>query len=126
MRYPTTAARKSLAARFDLPYSDLMQDWEWEVADFERFGEFLDAYKLQSLMDDERFSLMEILVQCVEDALSHSGDDAAWLEIEPLLLLNASLHRATIDYWARAHCMESEGLFHVSVRMRRIWHAKFS
>jgi hypothetical protein len=41
---PSTAAREALAARFGLAYSDRMQDWEWEVADVDRFGEFLDAY----------------------------------------------------------------------------------
>ena len=47
---------KALAVRFRLPYSDDMQDWEWEVADYKRFGEFLDAYQATDMSDDERFS----------------------------------------------------------------------
>jgi hypothetical protein len=126
MRYPTTAARKSLAARFGLPYADVMQDWEWEVADCKRFDEFLEAYRTQTLTDDERFSLMEILVQCAEDTVSRSDENTSWSAIEPLLLLNSSLHKATIEYWARLYSVKSGEFFRVSAKMRRVWQIKFS
>ncbi len=40
----STPARKALAARSGRPYSDGMQDWEWEVADAHRVGDFLSTY----------------------------------------------------------------------------------
>ena len=44
-----------------------MQDWEWEVASPERIDEFLAAYEGGELTDDERFTLMETLLQSFED-----------------------------------------------------------
>jgi hypothetical protein len=66
-RWPTTTARKALSRRFGIPLDQYSQDWEWEVADATRFDEFLAAYHDPSLSDDERVSLIEILIQCVEN-----------------------------------------------------------
>ncbi len=77
-----------------------MQDWEWEVADSARLVEFLAAYSNPVLSAEERFSLMEILIQCVEDAKSLS----AWSEIEPLVHASSILHASTIEYRS---CLEA-------------------
>lgn len=49
LNFPSTEARRALAKRFDLPYADEMQDWEWEIADASRFEEFSAAYSLAEL-----------------------------------------------------------------------------
>jgi hypothetical protein len=97
-----------------------MQDWEWEVADASRFMAFLEVYKSGGLGDDELFSLMEVLVQCVED-MDASSYPGAWCEVERLLMLKPCLHRATVEYWARLGEVEPEGLFRVSQGMRALW-----
>jgi hypothetical protein len=66
-RYPTAAAIASLAARFNLPNEPNMQDWEHEVSDHKRLAEFLEAYESGSLTEDERFTLMETIVDSVEE-----------------------------------------------------------
>jgi hypothetical protein len=66
-RYPTRKAIDSLAARFDLPYTPFMQDWEWEVADSDRIDEFVAGYHSGELNEDERFTLMETIIQSFED-----------------------------------------------------------
>lgn len=81
-RNPSSLARRSLAATFDLPYSDDMQDWEWEVADATRFEEFLDVFRTGDLSDDERFSLMEVLVQCAEDVANAPEFEVFWQSIK--------------------------------------------
>jgi len=120
-RFPTTAAQRSLAARFALPYSDQMQDWEYEVADPQRFGEFLSTYGSPDLTEDERFSLMEILIQCAEEIEPEVAHRTAWAAIEPLLLANRRIHESTIEYWARLGETEPESYFRVSLEMRRLW-----
>jgi hypothetical protein len=114
---PSTAARKEIAARLSLPYSDQMQDWEWEVADVGRFGEFLDAYR-NAAHDDERFSLMEILIQCVEEMSSLDCYEPAWQAIRSLLLARTNLHRATVQYWACLGETDADAQFFVSRLMR--------
>lgn len=121
-RSTTNAARKELAARFALRFAEDMQDWEWEVADAKRFDEFIGVYRSAGLNDDERFSLMEMLIQCIEDMELQSNYVAAWSNIEPLLLSRPDLHRSTVAYWACLHEVESLARFRVSEKMRQLWH----
>jgi len=95
-----------------------MQDWEWEVADASRFHEFLDAYGETDLTDAERFSLMEVLVQCVDDVGNTPKFRAYWNALTPILQARLDLHRSTVEYWA---CLDEEdpsARFAVSTPMR--------
>jgi hypothetical protein len=102
-----------------------MQDWEWEVADANRFTEFIDVYRNGGLNEDELFSLMEILVQCVENMLDDPPDESlatlAWLTLRPLLLQRPELHLSTIAYWARIGKAEEAGQFAICPRMRELF-----
>jgi hypothetical protein len=120
-RWPTSQARMALGARFNLPYDDSMQDWEWQVADPARLSEFLGAYSSGQLTDDERFSLMEVMVQCVEEISPEAPFQAAWAALEPLLATNAALHRTTVEYWARLDTNEEEEMWRVSPNMCRLY-----
>lgn len=115
----TKAAQDSLAKRFGLPNHGLMQDWEWEVADVERFDEFLSAYT-SSLPVDQRFSLMEILVQCTEDCRSEPKRLDLWSKIKPVLEQNLDIHTETILYWSRLDAEHEDEMFGVSPLMRRL------
>ena len=100
-RYPTEAARRSLAARLDLPYDGYMQDWEWEVAGPRFFPSFLSAYRDGGLDEDERFCLMACLVQSVADmSPPHDRPPAEWEAVAALLRGNPRLHAMTIAYWS--------------------------
>jgi hypothetical protein len=123
IRHPSSIAQQALAARFGLPWSDGMQDWEWEVADVDRFDAFLETFRSSALSDDERFSLMEVLLQCVEETEPPSNQDAAWRAVEPFLLSRPELHRTTIAYWARLDESDPIALFSISRNMRQVWRA---
>ena len=117
---PCKEARKELAILFQLPYSDVMQDWEWEVAQAAHFDEFLNAYINHELSEAARWSLMEVLIQSVEDMPSNSDLDAAWRKLEPLLKARVSLHGDTIHYWACVETNDPTGFFRVSPAMRTL------
>jgi hypothetical protein len=101
-----------------------MQDWEWEVADASRFTEFLSLYQQGGLEEDELFSLMEVLVQCVEDMLENMPDqtiaDRAWSCVEPLFLHRPELHISTAQYWACVGKTDPTNLFAISPRFRKL------
>lgn len=105
-RYPTAVAIASLVERFNFPYDRNMQDWEWEVADSERVGEFVDAYCSGELDDDERFTLMETIIQSCEDHPLPLTDQPHWTGVMELLRAGAQLHAATIWYWS---CLDEQG-----------------
>lgn len=119
-RNPTRAAIDKLAARFELRNEPLMQDWEYEVADAERIDEFLDAYRSAELDDDERFTIMETLVQSNESWFASGAWHPRWPELLDLITANAALHASTIVYWALVDEDEKSNCWAVTPFMRRI------
>lgn len=99
-RFPTAEAINSLAHRFQLPYTSQMQDWEWEVADPERIDEFLDAYISGELTDDEKFTLMETIIQSFEELASPITVHPRWAEVIKELRQNIDLHIYSVLYWS--------------------------
>jgi hypothetical protein len=99
-RFPTAAAVDSLARRFGLPNDPSMQDWPWEVADAARLDEFLAAYESGDLSDDERFALMEIILQSFEDLAASTGFDARWDRALDTIDRNVDLHAQSVWYWS--------------------------
>ncbi|UFZ05675.1 hypothetical protein LQG66_05000 [Bradyrhizobium ontarionense] len=102
-RYPTREAVNALCRRFGFPYHPQMQDWEWEVADAMRIDEFLSAYESGELSEDERFVLMETILQSFEDLrfLEDRPDpDPRWQRVLDILDRNIDLHAHTVWYWS--------------------------
>ncbi|WP_284620776.1 hypothetical protein [Aquabacterium humicola] len=119
-RFPSSDSRVALAKRLGLPYSSEMQDWEWEVADRDRFDEFIACYDAAELTEGERFSLMEILVQCVEDLHHTPGFALARQQLEQRLSARMTLHRPTVQYWALQDNARSAEQFYVTPLMRQL------
>jgi len=99
-----------------------MQDWEYKVADAGRIDEFFDAYLAEPLTADERFVLMEIVIQSCEDHPVPLDSQPRWAEVVQGLRDNVALHASTITYWS---CVEDplqppENLWRVSPAMREI------
>jgi hypothetical protein len=139
-RWVTTAARRALARRFNLPYDPFSQGrawevtdpsgfdeflsayWAWEVADPSRFGEFLSAYVADPLDEDERFALMEILIQCVEDMdLPSIESSPQWHSVADLLRDHAELHASSVRYWSCLEVHDVDDCFRVTGPMRAVW-----
>jgi hypothetical protein len=94
-----------------------MQDWEWEVADPKRIDEFLRAYEGGELSDDERFTLMETILQSFEDLSRTLEADKRWLQVLALLEANIQLHIYTVWYWAD---LENDTTWKVAPFLRQI------
>ncbi len=126
-RYPTGAGQAALATRLGLTIHPHSQDWEWEVAKPEKFGEWLSVYRSEPLSDDERFSLMEMLIQCVDDTVPTYGPPSEveelpqWQAVAALLRASPQLHASSIAYWSVFGHDDPEEQFRVSVPMRRVW-----
>jgi hypothetical protein len=85
------------------PFDASEQDWEWEVADAERIDEFLSAYESGELSDDERFTLMETILQSFEDLKLFEGrpdPDPRWQRVLEILDQNIDLHAHSVWYWS--------------------------
>ena len=81
-----------------------MQDWEWEVADPSLLPRLFELLGDAELSDDERFSLLEIVVQSIEDQESAAPEKTdAWRRAERALRERPALHATTIWDWS---CLE--------------------
>ena len=77
-----------------------MQDWEWEVADSDRIDEFISAYESGQLDDDEKFTLMEIIIQSFEEFESSLSIEPRWKKILNIIENNIELHIYSVWYWS--------------------------
>ena len=100
VRHPTAEAISNLAERLSLPHSDLMQDWEFEVASVERLPDFVAAYKSADMSDDERFVLMLTIIESVNQAMTAAGSCREWQDVLGFLESDFELHLSTIAYFA--------------------------
>ena len=120
-RCPTSAAIDKLAETFSLPNTSAMQDWEWQVADSGRIEEFLNEYKKQSITDDERFTLLEILLQSFEETETDLNKNELWQEMLGLAKQNHKLHAHTIWYWSDFENDNEEDQWKVTPYMRKLY-----
>lgn len=97
-RFPTAAAINRLSADFHL--AEVVQDWEIEAADSRRVVEFLDYYDTRQLNDDERFTLMSLIVASFDKRLSSGRDDALQERIVGRLTDRFDVLNALVQYWA--------------------------
>jgi len=119
-RNPTRAAIDALALRFDLPNTPDMQDWEWEIADAGRIDAFMAAYQSGELDEDERFTLMETIIQSFEDLGDALPSDGRWPRVLDLLDANIRLHASTVWYWAVSDATSAEEQWSVTPSVRGI------
>lgn len=79
-----------------------MQDWEYEVGDARRLDDFIAAYQSGDLDEDERFTLMAMILASLDDLGEAASADVRWDTVRGLLEANIALHAYSIWYWASA------------------------
>lgn len=102
-RCPTLAAINSLAKRLDLPPPPLECEWHLAVADSTRIDEFVTLYENGGLTDDERFTLMEMILNSVIDAADMDTSilkSNVWQKILALLEENIEVHIFSVWYYS--------------------------
>ena len=119
-RFPTRKAIDSLAERFNLPNTPEMQDWEWEVADSERIDEFVIAYESGELDDDEKFTLMETIIQSFEELEASLSTEPRWNKVLNLIVNNIELHIYSVWYWSDLENENEDDQWRVTPYLRSI------
>ncbi len=119
-RYPTREAIDSLSQRFGFRNEPNMQDWEWEVADPNRVEEFLYAYVDGELSDDERFTLMEIIIQSCEDLRDVLENNSKWQKALLFIEDNIDLHIYSVWYWSDLENEDENELWRVTPYLQKI------
>ena len=101
-----------------------MQDWDIELADPERVQEFCSVYRYQIEDEDEKFTLMTLIVASYDDYLSaHGHSSAIWNEIAELLKKDIPLHVDTLEYWAEFEGDNPEHYYEITPYIREVWNS---
>jgi len=80
------------------------QDWELIVSDEERVEEFIQFYSTMPLNDDDRMSLMLIILDSYNYRVWQVGfDNNIWAAISNLIRLDLLFFKEQIIYWS---CMD--------------------
>lgn len=104
-----------------LPACGYEQDWEVELADASRVGEFLEAYKTAFLTADDKVALMALLIASVDRYMGgHHRAPEEWQRISNLLTEERILHNETIKYWACEEMNDPEGWFPITPFIRTV------
>ncbi len=98
-----------------------MQDWEIECANPSRVAEFLDCYAAEAKTDDERFTLMALVLGSFEEYHGTAGPDSqAWGRIAAILKAEHSLHQDHITYYRCDESDDPEHWFPITPLMRQL------
>ena len=121
IKYPTQASITSLSKRLGLPGPDRFeQDWEYVVADPNKVQGFLEFYSSSStLTDNEKFTLMIITIESINDALTDGKNIATqWHQLAELVRKDKVLHKNTLDKYANWDEDDLENCFAITPHVR--------
>jgi hypothetical protein len=124
-RYETGAAIDNVVRLLALPYDRSMQDWNVELADHTRLGEFCSLYESSQIGNDTRFALMQLIIASLDDwywlADGASRHEEGPARVERLLRRDFMLHLHTLDYWRVKEEADPDNVFAVTPLVRRVW-----
>jgi len=119
-RYSTIEAILKIAKELQLEYNSGMQDWEWEIANPKHIEKYIKYYK--NLADeDEKFTLMEIIIQALTDQEEEEKLKKHWIEVEKILKVNFEVHEYSIYYWSCFENDKIEDCWQITPYMRSLW-----
>lgn len=117
--YGSGEAKEKFSTLFDLGARGDEQDWEVQLADPSKLTAFLDCYERCDLSEDEKITLMLLIIASFDDYLYRTAPGAIGKRIKALLTTDIHLHSATVEYWA-SWDVEEEDSFACSPLMRAI------
>lgn len=110
-----------LAALFNYPIDPNDQDWTYTIVEPDRIDEYIAAYNTTVQNPDTKFSLMEMIIQSVEDQPTATLRYKKWQVVRSLLIEDFTLHEYTIYYWGSWESDNITDAWWISPAMRILW-----
>lgn len=114
------AAIDKVAKELDIPLDEWMQDWPYEVANSEEIEKYISYYR-KVRDDDEKFVVMQAIIEAVEDQKKQEQFLKYWIIVQELLKQDFQIHEYTIYYWADFDNEDIEDCFKISGFMRELF-----
>ncbi len=121
--YISDASISVIAGATGLPLPDAYsQDWEYEVADSAILERVFDLYKNRQWTDEEKFTLMTLMIGAFDDALwtDPVWAEGFWPDMEGWFCCDAELLAYILFYWALWETEDLDDAFPITPRMREL------
>ncbi len=122
-RYITKKSINGLVRKLGLPAGDkYSQDWEYEVASANIASKILKDYiERDDLTEDERFTLMHIILESINEFISDCGKEFPMMrEFIEVALRDYAVHESTYEYWACQDNDKIDEIFELTPIIRKI------
>lgn len=96
-----------------------MQDWSYEISNPNEINNYIELYEITT-DDDEKFVLMEVIIQALEDQEREELFLKYCYLIKDLLKKDFDIHEYTVYYWSCLNTENIEDGFKISGFMREI------
>ena len=122
VRHPSGVSEQKLSKRFGLHWDNDTHDWELIVSDSGRIKDFLKVYQNELNNDDDKFTLMGLIVSSFDDAgPDYDEETFKYWDICKIILENECyLHYSIIEYWSFLES-ELDEAFPISPLIRKVW-----
>jgi predicted protein tyrosine phosphatase len=118
-RYNKSVAVDLVAKKLDIEFDKSSQDWAYEIADSNLIEKFYKVY--DSLVnEDEKFVLMQTIIQATNDLIDATGKFDSWIWLEQRLIWDFKIHESTIDYWSCPDTLDINDCWIITHQIREI------
>ncbi len=121
MRHPTRAAIDKFNELLGLHENPYMQDWEIECSDPSRIWEFIECYDQNAETEDEKFTLMALILGSYEEYHSLNGSsNEEWVAIKARLESDISIHSVHVMYYGCPETEDEEEWFPITTQIQEL------
>ncbi|WP_149205731.1 hypothetical protein [Flavobacterium johnsoniae] len=120
IRYGTKTAIDKIAKELNMPLDEYMQDWPYEVVNSNEIEKYIAHYR-KVIDDDEKFVVMQAIIQAAEEQEEHELFLKYWIIIQDLLKKDFHIHEYTAYYWSCFDTEDIDNCFKISIYMRELF-----
>lgn len=122
VRHPSRISEEKLSKRLGLFWDEETQDWDLIVSDPSKLDIFLNVYQTELKDDDDKFTLMGLIIASFDDCLEETNTDfeKKWKVCRTILEKECFLHYSSIMYWSFLEGKDEESIFSLTPYMREV------
>ncbi len=105
-RCGTRKSIDELSKELNIPYDTSMQDWSYTEGKPEDIEKYIALYN-STTNDDNKFVLMELIIQATEDQTEKTSFHKYWDIVKNILQKDFTIHEYTVYYWS---CFDTQNI----------------
>ncbi|MBP8034386.1 MAG: hypothetical protein KAZ71_07290 [Bacteroidia bacterium] len=121
-RCGTRKSIDELSKELNIPYDTSMQDWSYTEGKPEDIEKYIAHYN-STTDDDNKFVLMELIIQATDDQTEKPSFHKYWDIVKNILQKDFTIHEYTVYYWSCFDTQNIDDCWRISENMRELWNS---